>query len=549
MLLQVERSINSIYYCAPCSVAVKLCNRDEHENTVQHIKSVKHDELLKQLSDMYKESDNDKIDKTATSVPKNISDSQHSSSKTDLNATVCKNVNNNLNNLDENKYHDMEKNDDIVTESRDHMFKRVTMTENVEDKSAKRTEVNNSEGNTQMQLAPTKLQNNDGAVDESVNSNAVNRAAKTHFCDICNQNIPYHSRKCIATHKSSDEHKKAVDNHIEFLTTYQLVPVGLLKRHSKGQKHTPGRNKSKLWYCLVCCFEVTNPKPHVRETNHIMMYDKLLSTNLLIKLRYELFLCKFCDCLVRKGEELQHISSDANHLVTKRFPTLTGFIEYTTASSHESLQLDNIQDYSSSHTSLEALNSPRHTKNEIESKIDVKNTFSDLKPRLLSESDINDSEKSPLYFCTFCKVDIENNDFNIKQHVAGNTHMQNAKLLDIEEKSKEREYASSVHNIPSDLDNRTSHEVGNKHVLKYTSGDRWIEVKSQPHTRTISDNNFFSHNAKSFQQNMDQYFCRICRVQVPNNPHNIESHDNGKLHNKNFKLLNEEKSNKLKKWK
>ncbi|XP_026325533.1 uncharacterized protein LOC113234438 [Hyposmocoma kahamanoa] len=91
---QVERTINSIYYCASCSIAVKRCNRDEHELSTQHMNCVKNDELLKQLSDiMYIESDNDKMGK-------NIHDSQHLNCKTDLNATMTDISNSKINTLD-----------------------------------------------------------------------------------------------------------------------------------------------------------------------------------------------------------------------------------------------------------------------------------------------------------------------------------------------------------------------------------------------------------------------------------------------------------------
>lgn len=582
MLLQIERTINSIYYCAPCSVAVKHCNREEHENTTQHINSVKHDVLLKQLSDMYIASDHNKIDPTETSAENNKHDRQHSNSKTDLNAIVTdisnlktgtrdcpvleiiscaktnklsssqennqncdqqtdngdnKNITDSLNNPGENQYQDMKKNEnndnDKVTESKDHMFKLVRINENVEGKGVERIKIKNSKGNTQMDLASKKLQNNDKALDESVNSNAV---AKIHFCDICDEDIPYNSRKCIATHKSSDDHKKALDKHVEFLTTYQLVPVG----SQKGQKFTSSTKRSKFWYCLVCCFEVKHPKPHVRESSHMMMYVKLLSVNLLIKLRYELFLCKYCDCFVKKGEELKHVSADAKHLVTKRFPVLTGFVTSSTAigNNHELTQLDNLHDYSSSRTSVEALNSRQHSNNEVESKIDTKNTFSDLRPRLLSENDIEESEKPSHCFCTVCKAHIANNDFNIRQHMTGNTHMQKAKLLDIEVDSKEREYVSSVHNIPINLDN-SSHEIGNKREVKCKDSEGWMEVKNQQHTRNITDV-IGPHNNKPVKQNLDLHFCKICNVPVPNTPFNIDTHDNGNPHKRNLKQLTEE---------
>lgn len=569
-LLQIERIINSIYYCAPCSVAVKIRNRDEHEFTMQHINSVKHDEFLKKLSEMYIKSDSIKIHNTATSVENNIHNTQRSNCKTNFNAKLTdisnlkietldcpepetisyakrnkncdqqvdndgdKNITDNLNKHGENNYHEMEKKFNKATKSKLSTFKEISRNKNLEDKIMEKYAIKNSEGHTQMHIAPKKLLSSD----ESINSNNTdNVAAKIHFCDICSKDIPYHSRKGIAIHKSSDEHKKALDRHVEFLTTYQLVPVGF--HLSEGQKHRSSSNRNRLWYCIVCCIEVRNPKTHVREFSHISMYDKLLSTNMLIKLRYNLFLCKFCDCFVRKNEELHHISVDAKHLVAKRFPSLSEFVKYSTVNDQETFNLDNFYVYSSSHTSVEMLNSPQHSKNEIQNQIDIKNSFSDLRSRLQSENDIPEIDKPISFFCSICNVNIANNEFNIKQHLTGNTHMQKAELLEIGNK---RENASSVNNGLKNLDNNTSHGIGNKHQqnpkdLKKTN---YVEAKNQPSTLTVPNIEVLPHSSKTQRKNlmkgMTKHNCTICNVQVPNTAYNITIHENGNPHKKKLKL-------------
>lgn len=538
VLSQIEQTINSVYYCASCSIAVKLCNRDEHELSAQHIKSLKNDELLKQLSNMYIESYNEKIPNTATSVENNIHDNQYSNCKTDLNATAidishlkinthsgAKILKSNFNQAknkhsdrqidsDENKYGSMEKNYNKETESKVHMFKHARNKKNVADKSVEKIKVKNSEGQT------NDVEN--VAVSKGVNSKADDVLTKTHFCDICNIDIPYHSRKCIGTHKSSNEHKEALDKYVEFLTTYQLVPVGVQKSISREQKHTSGSNRSKRWFCLVCCIKVTTPKSHVRESCHILLYDKLLSTNQLIKLRYELFLCKICNRFVKKGEELQHVKVDAKHLVTKQFPTLAGFVKYSTenGNDHPSLNLETLCDYSSSHASVESLNSPQHSKNEVLNQINTKNAFSDLRTRLLSENDIPGIDKPPFYFCTICKVNIANNDFNIKQHMTGNTHIQKAELLET--------YASNnLHHGTSSYKQTTNHEQNTRILF-----EEEVLPNSKSHTQNVIE--IIEKSAVQTPIGTIEYICEICNVKVPNNAYNINVHNNGKPHKINL---------------
>lgn len=562
ILLQVEPTINSVYYCTSCSVAVKQSNRDEHELTTQHINSVKHDELLKQLSEIYIESDNDKIDNTATPADNNIHNSQHSDSKNVLNAIETDNSNLNTNNADseletisnaktkkltinQNKNCDQEidndskkyitddlnnhieniynteKNDNKIIDLEVCPFQQTLYNENVKEETMEIIEVKNTEEHTQMH-APIKLLNSEIAIDESESSNADELPAKIHFCDICSIDIPYYSRKCIATHKSSNEHKKTLDKHIEFLTTYQLVVL------PRKQKH-----RSKLWHCLVCYLEVTNPKTHVREASHISKYEKLLTTNLFIKLRHEIFLCQLCDCFVKKSEELKHITTDAKHLLTKRLPALTGNIN-----SHQSFYLDNFNDYSSSHTSVEALNSP-HTKNEVKNPIYDKNTFSELRSRFLSENDVPERNKPGSIFCTFCKVDIANNEFNIKQHVTGNTHMQNVKFKVIEAGSR-------VHNVPIHLDNNTSHEIQQKRNKLVKKNYVEAPSQSQQNIHTISNIKDLPYYSKSHEQHlikkMETYTCKICQVSVPNGPYNIQIHEAGNQHKKKLQQQIEKQS-------
>lgn len=57
---------------------MKLSNRYEHELTSQHVDSVRKDELLKQLHDLYVNSDDKECDNTATSIKNTKNDSQTS---------------------------------------------------------------------------------------------------------------------------------------------------------------------------------------------------------------------------------------------------------------------------------------------------------------------------------------------------------------------------------------------------------------------------------------------------------------------------------------
>lgn len=183
-----------------------------------------------------------------------------------------------------------------------------------------------------------------------------------------------------------------------------------------------------------------------------------------------------------------------------------------------------------------------------ENQIDIQNTLSNLKPRLLPGNVNAGSNKLPFHTCAICNVNVPNNAFSIEEHETGNYHKQKAVSLESNDASEGKEYTCSVCNVivPNTLDNIRSHENGIKHQRKLNELNKEQSYLCTVCNVSIPNNtdNVRTHEmgflhrqklnelrqTKDTEINQQHHLCTICNIVVPNNSKNIKSHEMGALH-------------------